>query len=105
MSEKIKIIIADDHPIFRNGLKQIISDDGDISVIGEAGDGEKALQLIKELSPDIAVLDLHMPEKNGLQILKDESVDKKKTKFVFLTMHKEEDLFNEAMESFLREED
>jgi DNA-binding NarL/FixJ family response regulator len=98
MSEKIKIIIADDHPIFRNGLKQIISDDGDISVIGEAGDGEKALQLIKELSPDIAVLDLHMPEKNGLQILKDESVDKKKTKFVFLTMHKEEDVFNEAME-------
>lgn len=98
MSEKIRVIIADDHPIFRNGLKQIITDDGDISVIGEAGDGEKALQLIKELYPDIAVLDLHMPEKNGLQILKDKSVDKKKTKFVFLTMYKEEDMFNEAME-------
>jgi len=98
MSGEIRIIIADDHPIFKNGLKQIISEDGNIKIIGEAGDGEKALELIKELSPDIAVLDLDMPKKNGLQVLKDASIDKKRTKIVFLTMYKEEDMFNEAME-------
>lgn len=98
MSQEIKIIIADDHPIFLNGLKQIIAEDGNIKIIGEAGDGEKALRLINEMNPDIAVLDVDMPKKNGLEILKETARSKKRTKIIFLTMYKEEDMFNEAMD-------
>lgn len=99
MDEEIKIIIADDHPIFLNGLKQIITDDGKIKIIGEADDGEKAQRLINELNPDIAVLDVDMPKKNGLEILKETTRNIKRTKIVFLTMYKEEDMFNEAMDN------
>jgi len=99
MDAEIKIIIADDHPIFLNGLKQIISDDGNIKIIGDAEDGEKAQRLINELNPDIAVLDVDMPKKNGLEILKKTTGSGKKTKIVFLTMYKEEDMFNKAMDN------
>jgi len=61
---KIRIIIADDHPIFRGGLRQIISADESIEIIGEADNGEKALEIIQELKPDIAVLDIDMQYKN-----------------------------------------
>ena len=98
MKEKIKIIIVDDHPIFRSGLKQIIEEEDDIEVIDEAGDGEKALELIHEKKPDIAVLDIDMPKKTGLEVLKQISKTKNPVKIIFLTMYKEENVFNEAMD-------
>lgn len=98
MEEIIKIIIADDHPLFRKGLFDIISEEKSIEIIGEACDGEDAFKLIKNLAPDIAILDIDMPKKNGLQILRDPTLDKIKTKIVFLTYYKEEDIFNEAIE-------
>lgn len=70
IDREIKIIIADDHPIFLNGLRQIISGEENIRIIGEASEGEKALQLINEMKPDVAVLDIDMPNRNGLEILK-----------------------------------
>ena len=98
MSEKIKIIIADDHPIFRDGLKQIINNEENMIVIGEAADGKKALDLILENEPDIAILDMSMPEKTGLQVLRELKDKKCKSKVIFLTMFKEEDIFEEAMD-------
>ncbi len=98
MIKDINIIIADDHPIFRDGLKHIIKDEPHIKIIGEAGDGEKALELILAQSPDIAVLDMAMPEKTGLQVLREMKDKKCNTKVIFLTMYKEEDLFDEAMD-------
>ncbi|MEO8664759.1 MAG: response regulator transcription factor [Ignavibacteria bacterium] len=95
MSNKIKIIIADDHPIFRNGLRQIIESESKITIIGEADNGSKALELINELKPDIAVLDIDMPKKTGLEILRELKVTD--TKIIFLTMYAEEDIFDEAM--------
>lgn len=97
MTEKIKIIIADDHPIFRGGLKHIIQDEENFKIIGEAADGKKALELILNEKPDIAVLDMSMPEKTGLQVLREMKDKKSKTKVIFLTMFKEEDIFDEAM--------
>lgn len=98
MKKKIKIIIADDHPIFRSGLRQVIEDEEDIEIIGECGDGEKALELITEKNPEIAILDLDMPKLTGLQVL--EEIDKinNPVKVIILTMYKEENLFNEAMD-------
>lgn len=101
MKPEIKIIIADDHPIILKGLKDMILEESDIKIVGTAFDGEKALQLINEMNPDIAVLDFDMPKKNGLEILKEVSHNGKETKIIFLTMYKEEDIFNEAMDNGL----
>lgn len=96
--KKIKIIIADDHPIFRNGLKQIIAEDDGIEIIGVAENGEKALRLIDELTPEIAVLDIDMPKMTGLQVLKSLKNSNSKTKVIFLTVFSSEDIFDESME-------
>ncbi|MDQ3020965.1 MAG: response regulator transcription factor [Bacteroidota bacterium] len=95
MGNEIKIVIADDHPIFRNGLKQIIDTEKSIKIVGEADNGQKALELIKELSPDIAILDIDMPKLTGLEVLKNLKEDN--VKIIFLTMYAEEDIFDEAM--------
>lgn len=96
--KKIQIIIADDHPIFRNGLKQIIEEDEGIKIIGFAENGEKALEKIDELNPDIALLDIDMPKMTGLQVLKQMKKSKSSTKVIFLTVFSSEDIFDEAME-------
>ncbi len=95
MEKVIKIVIADDHPIFRNGLKQIIDFDKRIKIIGEADNGQKAFELITELKPDIAILDIDMPKKTGLEVLKE--LKDSDVKIIFLTMYAEEDIFEEAM--------
>ncbi len=95
MPDIIKIIIADDHPIFRGGLRQIISAEKSIDIIGEADNGEKALEIILENKPDIAILDIDMPKKTGLDVLR--NLKDSKTKIIFLTMYAEEDIFDEAM--------
>lgn len=96
--KKIKIIIADDHPIFRNGLKQIIEEDDGIEITGFAENGEKAFEIIEELNPDIALLDIDMPKMTGLQVLKELKKSKSETKVIFLTVFSSEDIFDEAME-------
>ena len=84
------------HPIFRGGLRQIISADESIEIIGEADNGEKALEIIHELKPDIAVLDIDMPKKTGLDVIRE--LKDSNTKIIFLTMYAEEDIFDEAMD-------
>ncbi len=95
MDKEIRIVIADDHPIFRGGLKQIIDFDNRIKIIGEADNGQKALELITGLKPDVAILDIDMPKKTGLEVLKE--LKGTEVKIIFLTMYAEEDIFEEAM--------
>ncbi|MEP7146004.1 MAG: response regulator transcription factor [bacterium] len=102
MKNKIKIIIADDHPIFRSGLRQIIEDEQDIEIIGEAGDGLQALDLILEKNPDIAILDVDMPKKTGFEVLTELNKMNNDVNVIFLTMYKEENLFNEAMDNGIK---
>lgn len=97
-NKKIQIIIADDHPIFRSGLKQIIEEDEGIEIIGYAENGEKALEKIDELNPEIALLDIDMPKMTGLQVLKQMKKSRSTTKVIFLTVFSSEDIFDEAME-------
>jgi two-component system, NarL family, nitrate/nitrite response regulator NarL len=67
----IRIVIADDHPIFRDGLRRLLESEGDMKVIGEACDGNEAIKLASELKPDILLLDLAMPHRTGLEALRD----------------------------------
>jgi DNA-binding NarL/FixJ family response regulator len=98
MITEIRILIADDHPVVRQGLKQIIEADPEIKVIAEAGDGRNALSQIKTLLPDIAVLDINMPGADGLMVAQTISDEGLLVGIILLTAHREEDLFNRALE-------
>lgn len=95
MPETIQIVIADDHPLFRNGLKQLLEKEQNIKITGEADNGNKALELILEKKPDIAILDIDMPGKTGLEVMRD--IKDSGTKIIILTMYAEEDIFDEAL--------
>ena len=98
MDEKIRILVADDHPIVRKGLRFSIEEDPGLKVVGEAADGQAALDLIRKLRPQIAVLDIDMPKLDGLAVAREMARQKLDTKIIFLTFHADEDLFRSAME-------
>ncbi|ABC76668.1 response regulator [Syntrophus aciditrophicus] len=86
----IKILIADDHTIVREGLKQIVGDVGDMMVADEAGNGQEALQKIREKDYDVVLLDISMPGRSGLEVLKDIRAERPKLPVLILSMHSEE---------------
>ena len=94
----ISVVIADDHPIFRQGLKQAIEADENIKVVGEAGDGEAALELLRSIKPEVVVLDIDMPKKNGFAVAKEIRETDPNVQSIFLTMYDEEDAFNRAVD-------
>jgi len=98
MSKAIKIFIADDHPILRRGLMDILKEEKDFEIVGEASDGISALEKIQDLKPDISILDIEMPGMNGLEIAKTLKDKKSETNIIILTMYKEEEYFNEAID-------
>jgi len=95
---KIKVIIADDHPMMRSGVKSVLLRNEQIEIVAEAKDGEEAYNTIIKFKPDIALIDVEMPKMTGLEIARRLSSEMIETKIVFLTMYKEEDMFNEAMD-------
>ncbi|MBI5403255.1 MAG: response regulator transcription factor [Ignavibacteriae bacterium] len=95
--DKIKIIVADDHPIFRSGLVTAIGRCAEYEIAGESENGKDALGLIKSLKPDIAILDINMPGMNGLEVTKAVNKEKLPVKIIILTMYKDEDYFSEAI--------
>ncbi len=98
MSAEIRLVIADDHPLLRNGLRQVIESDSRLKVLAEAGDGEAALERIEALKPDVAVLDIEMPHLTGFDLLRAIREKKLPVEVIFLTMYKDEDMFNEALD-------
>lgn len=98
MADEIRIVIADDHPIVRQGLRQVIEGDSQLKVIAEADDGEAALQQIQALRPDVALLDIDMPKLDGFAVTKEIQKQRLPVEVVFLTLHSEEDLFHAAMD-------
>jgi DNA-binding NarL/FixJ family response regulator len=98
MPGRITVLIVDDHPLFRNGLRQVIQDDARFELVGEAADGEMAWKAIQEKKPDVAVLDVNLPGLTGLEIARKISEKKLRTRVIILTMLKEEDLINRALD-------
>ena len=98
MATELSIVIADDHPIFRNGLRAVIESVPNLKVVAEAEDGRAALESIKSLRPGVAVLDLDMPELDGLEVTREIRRLGLPTEVIILTMHKSEALFNTALD-------
>lgn len=97
MSNPTSILLADDHPTFRFGLRQAISMAIEFEIVGEACNGNEAIEMIQSNSPDIAVVDWDMPEANGLEVTRRVRAEGLRTRMVILTMHDGEELVNEAV--------
>ncbi|HMN46695.1 MAG TPA: response regulator transcription factor [Povalibacter sp.] len=95
--KSIRVVIVDDHPLFRAGLRQVIQSDQRFELMAEADTWTQATQLIRELRPDLAVLDVNLPDGTGLEIAQTLRSEGIATRFVVLTMLKDEAAFNKAM--------
>jgi len=98
ITEQIRIVMADDHPIVRQGLRQMIEMDKNLSIVAEAGDGQTALDLIETHQPDVAVVDIDMPGMDGFAVVRGLQKKRINVEIVFLTMHSEEEIFQAAMD-------
>jgi len=98
MKDEIRIVIADDHPIMRQGLKQIIEIESNLKVVGEAANGSEALAMIEQLKPDAAILDVDMPHQDGFQVARALAAKKNPAAIIFLTIHSEEQMFHAALD-------
>jgi DNA-binding NarL/FixJ family response regulator len=98
MKKEISIVIADDHPLVRQGLRQVIEIEQHLKIVGEAGNGSEALSMIEELRPDAAILDVDMPHQDGFQIARSLAASKNPAAIIFLTIHSEEQMFHAALD-------
>lgn len=94
---RIRVAIADDHPIVRDGLRKLLSLEDDIEVVGEAGDGREVVELVEQVEPDVLLLDLRMPGLDGLSAMQALQHAKKRTRVVVLTASDDKNEFVQAM--------
>jgi DNA-binding NarL/FixJ family response regulator len=96
-NKMIRIVIADDHPIVRDGLRKLLSLESDMQLVGEAGDGREVIDMVQSLDPDILLLDLRMPSLDGLSALQTLQQTSRRTKVIVLTASDDKNEFVQAM--------
>src|ERR1044071_9094342 len=96
-SRRIRIVIADDHPIFRDGLRRLIENEPEFELAGEAADGAQAIEVVRKTPPDLLLLDISMPKMTGIEVLRKISTMQLPTKTIVLTAAIEEDQITEAL--------
>jgi DNA-binding NarL/FixJ family response regulator len=96
--QPVRILIADDHPIFRDGLKRLLESEGEFKVIGEACDGVEAVSMARQLIPEIMLLDLAMPRRQGLETLRELASDARSVRVILLTAAAEKEQIVEALQ-------
>lgn len=98
-STPIRLTIADDHTVVREGLAALLEDEPDLEVVGQASTGHEAVRLAHQHRPDIALLDITMPEGNGLEAARRIAAEQPEIKILILTIHEEEAFFFEALQA------
>lgn len=98
LTKKIKVFIADDHEIFRDGVKQLISNESDMEVVGTASSGEEALELLKDNHADVVIMDIRMPGMNGLETSRAILKDNSNTHILFFSLYDRDDYVVTALE-------
>jgi DNA-binding NarL/FixJ family response regulator len=102
MTDKISVLLVDDHSLVRRGFRRILEDESDIVVAGEAADGTEAVRLARELHPQVVVMDCAMPKMNGLEATRKILEDTPQTLVLMLSMHPEETLVRQALDAGAR---
>jgi DNA-binding NarL/FixJ family response regulator len=102
VTEKIRIVLADDHPIVLDGLRNLIRAEPDFELVGEAASGLSALKIIREQRPDVAVLDISMPELNGIVLSRRLAGEMPTLRLLILTLHEDRAYLNQALEAGVR---
>jgi DNA-binding NarL/FixJ family response regulator len=102
VTEKIRIVLADDHPIVLDGLRNLIRAEPDFELVGEAASGLSALKIIREQRPDVAVLDISMPELNGIVLSRRLNGEMPGLRLLVLTLHEDRAYLNQALEAGVR---
>ena len=97
VDERIRVMIVDDHSIVRVGLKQVLEQSGEFEVVGEAADGEEAVRVAADVSPDVVVMDVIMPKKDGVEACREIMESAPETRVVMLTASREVDAIVEAV--------
>lgn len=96
---KTKILLVDDHKILRDGIRSLVKEYDDIEVVGEAADGRTAIRLVNELSPDVVIMDISMPELNGIDATRKILADHPKVKIIALSMHYDKQFVSEIFKA------
>jgi DNA-binding NarL/FixJ family response regulator len=96
LANKKRILIIDDHPLFREGIKSLIARNPGFEVVGEAGNGRKGLRMAKELKPDLVVMDISLPDKSGIDLTRDIRSHLSETRVIIVSMHSKIDHISEA---------
>jgi len=99
MEKKITVLLVDDHSLVRRGFRRMLEDEADMDVIGEAGNGEEAIQLAKELTPQVVVMDCALPGMNGLQATRQIMDNAPSTAVLMLSMHSESTWVRQAIDA------
>jgi DNA-binding NarL/FixJ family response regulator len=99
MTNKITVLLVDDHSLVRRGFRRMLEDDSDMVVVGEAGDGEEAIKLARELKPQVVVMDCALPKLNGLDATRQILADLPGTAVLMLSMHSENTWVRQAIEA------
>lgn len=99
MTEKTRVLIADDHTIVRSGLHLLLESESDLEVVGEATDGLEALELAEQLQPDIVIMDIGMPELNGIEATREIKAKHPDVEVLILTMHRSDEYFFQVLEA------
>jgi two-component system response regulator NreC len=91
MSQKVRIVIAEDHTILREGLRSLLSSNANFEIVGEAGDGREAIRYVEKYKPDLILTDLSMPRMNGMEAIREIKRESPETKVLVLTVHRAEE--------------
>jgi two-component system response regulator NreC len=96
---KIKVLLADDHVMMRNGLRMVLEQNAELAVVGEAEDGRETVRLVKKMSPDVVIMDIAMPDMNGIEATRQIIADRPGVKVIALSMHSDRHFVSEMLKA------